>query len=136
MLAYILHIDRRVIVFFADVYLTLNGTVIPPNRYVVISDIGSTDETGLLCHTNYPPPPGSTDSGGDWCAPDGTTVDEDSDVGFAINRGAMVVRLVRTGTPTEGIYKCSIEDAESVVNIIYVGLYNSGTGRYMIIDII
>ena len=54
----------------ADVYLSLNGIVIPNNDYVDISDIGSDDDTALLCHTNQPPPPGSANSGGNWYGPE------------------------------------------------------------------
>ena len=61
-------------VLLTDVYLSLDGTVIPNHGYVEISDIGSTDDSALLCHTNNPPPPGSTNSGGDWWAPDGNRV--------------------------------------------------------------
>ena len=42
----------------------------------------------------------------------------------------MVVRLKRaSGTPPEGIYRCTIEDATSTVQIVYVGLYNTGGGK-------
>ena len=43
----------------------------------------------------------------------------------------MVVRLRRaSGTPPEGIYRCTIENATSTVQIVYVGLYNAGAGSY------
>ena len=32
--------------------LCLNGDIIPNHGYVVISDIGSTDNITLICHTN------------------------------------------------------------------------------------
>ena len=95
-----------------DVYLSLNGKVIPNHGYVEISDIGiSNDETALLCHTNNPPPPGAAQSGGYWVAPDGTTVGGlgTTDVpGFERNRDPMLVRLRRTSglTADEGIYHC------------------------------
>ena len=109
-------------------YLTLNGTVIPNNGYVRLSDISSTDETALLCITNLPPP---TNSSGDWFTPDGIRVFGTNVPGITRNRGPMVVRLIKVaGTPTEGIYKCSIEDNESVINYRYVGLYNIGAGIY------
>ena len=116
--------------YIIGVYLTLNGNVIQNDGYVDFNDIGSTDETALLCHTNRPPPPGSTNSGGDWFATEGTPLDGTDVPGFTGNNGAMVVRLMRaTGTPAEGIYKCSIEDNTSVINTIYVGLYGSETGE-------
>ena len=41
----------------------MNGDFIPNHGYVMISDIGSTDNTALLCITNKPTPNGSSDSG-------------------------------------------------------------------------
>ena len=99
-----------------------------------INDIGSTNVDALLCITNLPPPPDSTTSGGDWYAPDETRVGDASMnnvQGFERNRGSMVVRLFRmgSGTPTEGIYYCIIEDGTSMLQTVNVGLYNSGGGN-------
>ena len=109
----------------ADVYLSLNGTIIPNHGYIVISDIGSDDESALLCHTNRH---GNPNSGGDWFAPDRTEVDGTNVPGFTRNRGPMVVRLKRTtGSPTVGIFSCSIMESESEGNVerVYVGLYST-----------
>ena len=115
------------LVLLTDVYLSLDGTVIQNHGYV---EIGSNDDSALLCHTNFPPPPGSPHSGGDWFAPDGTRVFLTAVPGFTINRGAMVVRLRRaSGTPPEGIYRCTIQDAASTPQMVYVGLYNTGGGK-------
>ena len=113
-----------------DVFITLDGIVIPNRGYVVISDIGSTDEIALLCHTNRPRLPGSHHSDGNWLAPDGTRVYRNDVPGFTRNRGPKVVRLKKstTGTPAQGIYRCSIMDAQSTFRKIYVGLYNIGGG--------
>ena len=116
-----------------DVYLSLNGEVIPNHGYVEISNIGiSNDDTALLCHTNRPPPPGIAQSGGHWFAPNGTEVGSlgSTDVpGFDRNRGPMLVRLRRnSGTPNEGIYWCDVNDAAETPQTIYVGLYNTGGG--------
>ena len=118
------------LVLLTDVYLSLNGTVIPNHGYVDISGIGSTDDSALLCHTNNPPSPGSANSGGDWHAPDGTRVFLSAVPGVTISRAAMVVRLRRaSGTPPEGIYQCTIQDAASTFqSCVYVGLYNTGEG--------
>ena len=92
-----------------------------------ISGIGSNDDSALLCHTNNPPPPSSPHSGGDWFAPAGTRVFLTAVPGVTISRAAMVVRLKRaSGTPPEGIYECTIEDATSTVQTVCVGLYNTG----------
>ena len=110
----------------SDVYLSLNGTVIPNHGYVEIDDIGSTDDTAL---PNRPPPTPGANSGGDWFAPDRTRVYGTYVPGIIRVRGPMVVRLKRTsGDPPEGIYRCSLLDNTSEVIHLYVGLYNSGQG--------
>ena len=95
---------------------------------MVISDVGSTDGSALLCHTNYIRP--GTHSEGDWFAPNGTRINEDDVKGFTRNRDPKVVRLKRTttGPPPEGMYWCSIDDAAGTPQTIYVGLYNHGQG--------
>ena len=120
-----------------DVFLHLNGTVIPHNDLLYISDIGPTDDTALLCITNRPPYAGGTTSGGDWFVPDGTRVGSSHFnyvQGFERNRGPMVVRLLRreSETPTEGIYRCILQDSTSNNKVVNVGLYNSegGNSRY------
>ena len=119
------------------VYLTLNGDYIPNHGYVMISDIGSTDGTALICNTNRfgnrTTTPTSTyfHSGGDWFAPDGTTVGNrgKSNVpGFERNRAPMMVILLRrtaSDPPPEGIYYCVVEDDTFTEQTVYVGLYNS-----------
>ena len=117
------------LVLLTDVYLSLDGTVIQNHGYVEISRIGSNDDTALLCHTNFPPPSGSATSGGDWHAPDRTKIPSSDVPGFARTRAAMVVRLRRAnGTPPEGIYRCTIDDAASTRQMVYVGLYTTGRG--------
>ena len=92
-----------------------------------ISNIGSSDDTALLCHTNRPPPSGSSHSGGEWYAPDGTRLSLDEVPGFVRNRGPMVVRLkASTGDPVEGIYRCEVNDNTETQQTVYVGLYSDG----------
>ena len=107
---------------------------------MVISDIGSTDDTALICNTNrfgnLTSRPGSFyyHSGGDWHAPDGTTVGNlgsDDVPGFMRNRRPMMVILLRrtaSDPPSEGIYYCVVEDDIFTNQTVYVGLYNSGGG--------
>ena len=117
-----------------DVYLTLNGDYIPNHGYVMISDIGSTDGTALICNTNNVT---AHVPNGDWFAPDGTIVSDlgNGDIpGFERNRGPMMVRLHRNTTtdppsgPSEGIYYCVVEDDTFKLPRVYVGLYHSGGG--------
>ena len=100
----------------------------------MISDIGSTDNTALLCHTNHPPTEsGGSNSGGNWFGPDGDivgTLGSTTVPGFDRNRAPMIVRLrSNDGTPEEGIYHCVVEDADNIPQTVYVGLYNSGGGK-------
>ena len=114
-----------------DVYLSLNGDIFPNHGYVMISDIGSTDNTALLCHTNRLATESGGNSGGNWYAPDETRVAGTAVPGFKRNRDPMVARLLRnnaTGTPAEGVYDCVIEDATLTQQTVYVGLYSSGGG--------
>ena len=92
-----------------------------------IDDIGSTDDTALLCHTNSPLHPD-----GDWLAPNGTRVDGIAVEGLTRNLGSMVLTLKRTtGNPPEGIYLCFLKDNTSIFQSTYVGLYYSARGSYI-----
>ena len=112
-------------------YLTLNGDYIPNHGYVNISDIGSNDDTALICNTNNVT---THVQNRDWFAPDRTAVgnqDNGNVPGFERNRGPMVVRLHRrtaSDPPSEGIYYCVVEDDTFKYQTVYVGLYNSGGG--------
>ena len=111
-------------------YLSLNGEIIPNHGYVVISDIGSTDNTALICHTNRPTTLSSSaghhHSGGEWTAPDGTIVFLYDVPGVRDDRGPGMLRV--TGTPAEGIYQCVLEDSTFTEYTILVGLYYSREG--------
>ena len=122
-----------------DVYLCLNGSIIPNHGYVVISNIGSEDNisaTPLICNTNRPPPNGIFQSEGDWISPTDVTVgylNKDNVTGFERDRDPMVVRLWRNpdsdGNPVEGIYHCVINDTYEMLQTVYVGLYYDGEGK-------
>ena len=94
-----------------------------------MDDIGSTDDTALLCHTKEP---SRRDSEGDWFVPNGTKVGNYTDSmprdvpGFWRTRGPHVVRLKRSsdGTPPEGVYKCVVRDTTKINQTVYVGIYS------------
>ena len=113
-------------------FLSLNGTNIPNHGYVVISDIGTSEDTALLCNTDRFPDSGSPNSGGFWYAPDGTSItNQDSVPGLYRRRGVLAVRLVRltdNSTAAEGMYRCAIRDALRDFHSVYAGLYHSGGG--------
>ena len=122
--------------------ISLENVIIPNHGYVMISKIGSTNDTALICITNrianftvsLSGEKKRFHSGGDWHAPNRAIVGDlgtDDVLGFVRNRGPMVVRLHRsttTGTPSEGIYYCVVEDNTFTNQTVYVGLYNSGGG--------
>ena len=105
----------------------MNGDIIPNHGYLVIDDIGSIDATALLCNTNRPPRYYG-DSGGNWFSPDGARVgnwDNNNIPGLVRNRAPNIVRLLRntaTGPAAEGIYWCSIWDADGKHELVFVGL--------------
>ena len=106
----------------------------------MINGIGTTDDTALLCNTNYRPlNSGVVFSGGNWYAPDNTRVGDivSNDVpGFRRNRNLGVLRLIRNASsnPAEGIYHSEIQDNTNIVHILYVGLYNNGGGGSFYVD--
>ena len=102
-----------------------------------IGDIGSTDDTALICHTNRPATfSGGANSGGDWFGPSGIVVGGEtigtySVPGFMRNRDPMIIQLLRntaTDPPSEGIFHCEVEDDTDTKQTVYVGLYNCGGG--------
>ena len=94
-----------------------------------MDDIGSTDDTALLCNTKEP---SRRDSEGDWFVPNGTKVGIYTDSmprdvpGFGRTRGPHVVRLKRLsdGTPSEGMYKCVVRDTTKINQTVYAGIYS------------
>ena len=116
-------------------FLCLKGVIIPNHGYVVISYIGSTNDTALICHTNRPT--SGANSGGDWFGPNGMVVGglTNNVPGFRRNRNPMIVRLYRntaTDPPLEGIFHCEVEDDTFTQQTVYVGLYNSGGGMNLL----
>ena len=104
----------------------------------MISDIGITEGTALLCNTNHRPTGSAMNSGGNWFGPDGSSVISFNEVGtvhfFGRTRDPGLVRLIRnsaaTGNPTGGIYSCTVQDDTMTEQTVYVGLYNSGGGGW------
>ena len=120
------------IIVYVDVFLSLNGAVIPDHGYVAISDIGYSDNHALLCNTDRPRTPTS----GGWYGPDGTRVYGTDVPGVIRISGYKVVRLKRTiGTAPEGIYWCSVLDAASTLQTVYVGFYNHGGGNVWFLNV-
>ena len=114
-----------------DVYISLNGGIIPNHGYVEISDIGYSYRTALLCHTNRPAIRSYTSHlFGKWLTPERDRVGYYDGTGLWSDIYSMAVRLFRStyGTADEGIFACEIKDATETLQTVYVGLYNSGEG--------
>ena len=106
---------------------------------MALEDIGSSDSTALLCHTNRPninlKKPSHPHSGGNWFSPSNIRVDGKNTPGFRRNRGVMVVRLkqtAETGPANEGIYCCSAKDSNGVNKTKCAGVYNKSGGIFII----
>ena len=121
-------------------YLSLRGDYVPRRTYLHAAEVGSTDDTSLLCHTNAPgtirPGRSHSHSGGEWFSPSGARIGNPDVPGFTRNRDPMVVRLLsktESGeTPEEeGVYCCKVDDGDSVNHRVCVGLYNDGGGMYV-----
>ena len=138
--------------YLIGVYLSLNRNVLPSHSYLEMNDIGSANETALLCITSYLY--NGSDEVANWFGPDDTRVryidcQEDQEdnynyckpplyPGFGRNRARArgIVRLIRnpdSGDPLEGMYRCEILDTTSTLQTVYVGLYNMGQGRLLLI---
>ena len=104
-------------------FLSLKGTVVANKSHVRVSDIGSTEDTALMCFTEYYIA-GNLTSGGNWVAPDGSRVNDRGGTGFRRNRGRGVVRLIRIEDkePSLGIYMCRIFDQNKEHKMLFVFL--------------
>ena len=115
----------------------LRGTPYQNNSIVTLEDIGEGDDDALLCKTNQTACCQSSDTGshalGHWYFPNGTKVPGSSDQwDFSRTRGQMVVLLHRRRGGEEGIYRCEIPDAMNINQTIYIGVYSTSTGEWML----
>jgi len=120
-----------------DVWFSLNGATYQNNSLVTLEDIGEND-TALLCMTHLTTCCRRSDSSGfvlgNWKFPNKTDVPSSSRMwDFYRARGQMVVRLYRRRGGEEGIYHCEIPDTMNVTQTIYIGVYNTNTGKVLVI---
>ena len=97
---------------------------------VTRTDIG-TGSAALLCTTTYSPCcTGFGNPGTHWYFPDGNQVQNNGNHPYYRNRSPGTVLLHRNpqGTTT-GIFRCDIPDASGVLQSMFVGIYDSGTGE-------
>ena len=117
-------------------YISIGGETLPSHAFVELSDVGSTVDVSLQCHTDL----STCCSGaqgihrGDWYFPDGTRLSFPSVTeGVSMSRGARRVSLIRTNSVSDvesGIYRCEIPTTfdPSTREVVYVGIYNTAGG--------
>ena len=111
-------------------YLNFGGENLPTHGYVAISELGTTEDTALVCRTDQTSDEDNTEGG--WFNPNGTMVEfnANSSQGFYSSVGSDGIRLLRgSGIPVEGIYTCRATDNSSSTQTVFVGLYNENGGR-------
>ena len=123
-------------------YISIGEVILPNYAFVELSDVGSTVDDSLTCHTDLP----SCCSGGqgihrgDGYFPNGTRLYFYG--GISQSRGAQQVSLRRMNSVSDvesGIFSCDIPttSVHSDVDIstrdsVYVGVYNTGGGTLLI----
>ena len=110
-------------------YLNFGGENLPTNGYVAISELGTTEETALVCRTNQPD--GDSVDGG-WFTPNRTMIEfnANSSQGFYSSVGSDGILLLRgSGIPVEGIYSCRAVDKSLTAQSVFVGLYDIEGGQ-------
>ena len=111
------------------VYLNFGGENLPTHGYVAISQLGTTEDTALVCRTDQANCCDGGNIEGGWFNPNGTMVEfnANSSQGFYSSGGSDGIRLLRgSGIPVEGIYTCRATDNSSTTQNVFVGLYNDG----------
>ena len=123
-------------------YISIGEVILPNYAFVELSDVGSTVDDSLTCHTDLP----SCCSGGqgihrgDGYFPNGTRLYFYG--GISQSRGAQQVSLRRMNSVSDvesGIFSCDIPttSVHSDVDIstrdsVYVGVYSTGGGTLLI----
>ena len=113
------------------VYLNFGGENLPTNGYVAISQLGTTEDTALVCRTDQANCCDGDNIEGGWFNPNGTMVEfnPNSSQGFYSSGGFDGILLLRgSGIPEEGIYTCRTTDNSSTTQTVFVGLYNEDGG--------
>ncbi len=114
-------------------FLSLQGiSYTTNNSNILVTRIGSTNDTSLICHTNSTTccrgihNPEGSNRFGEWVFPNGTSITQNSVTGsgFYSVRNLQAVRLYRQGviqTPL-GTYCCSIPDSGGEIRTLCANL--------------
>ena len=115
----------------AGIQLTLNGMAYANNSIVTRTNIG-TDSAALLCTTTYSPCCSSANPETQWFFPNGSQVQNNDGLPYYRNRNTNPRSVLLHRNPqgtTTGIFRCDILDASRVLQRMFVGIYDSGTGE-------
>ena len=97
-----------------------------------MTDIG-TGDAALLCTTTYTPCCTNFENPEThWYFPNGSRVPNNPNLPYRRTRGAYPGRVIlsrNSESTTTGIFHCDIPDASGVIQSLYVGIYDSGTGE-------
>ena len=116
---------------FSAVGLTLNGVNHANNSIVTRTDIG-TGSTALLCTTTLPGCCSSSFPDTQWYFPDGSQVQNNGGLPYYRTRSRVSPSVLlhrNTQGTTTGIFRCDILDASGVLQRMFVGICDSGTGE-------
>ena len=116
--------------FYSVLFLTFNGKNIPNNLYVDISNL-TINQTALTCRTQSVNCCSDGVLEGGWLDPSGAQISSNlnSPHGFYISGSYQELRLIRgVGTPSDGIYTCTLPDSSTQTHMVYVGLYSEDGG--------
>ena len=115
---------------YSAVFLNIDGENIPNNFYLDISNV-TTNQTALICRTDNVNCCSDGMLEGGWLDPSGAQISSNlnSPHGFYISGSYQELRLIRgVGTPSDGIYTCTLPDSSTQTQMAYVGLYTEDGG--------
>ena len=101
-----------------------------------MTDIG-TDSDALACTTTYTLCCSSQNRETQWYFPNGTRVPNNPALPYQRTRDDFPGRVILSRNSEStiiGIFHCDIPDASGVIQSLYVGIYDSGTGEILYIE--
>ena len=136
-----MHRNKDIGIFFlhaGDVWFSLNNTTYRNNSLVTLEDIGE-QNASLLCMTNLTaccqhPYSENWSASGNWFFPNKSRVlneNPNSTIYRTRSRSKRVakIQMHRRRGGVEGIYRCEIPDSMNALQTIYIGVYNTSTGK-------
>ena len=136
-----MHRNKDIGIFFlhaVDVWFSLNNTTYRNNSLVTLEGIGE-NNASLLCMSNLTaccrsPYSENLSASGNWFFPNKSRVpneNSNSTIYRTRSRSKRVekIQMHHRRGGVEGIYRCEIPDSMNAVQTIYIGVYNTSTGK-------